>query len=414
MIGMLTSRLSNKAARLSLQSALTIIILLFFGFLTSIRAQSLAEDVLQNALKKPVGNNNNIVVLQFGATGMTESAARAFSNMVAQNLANTNRFSVIPLDQVEEETASQAPSLLPCFDIGCGIQMGKLVESDWILSGHISLTESGLFSLNVKLIFIFDNSLAFEDTVRFTDESMDRQFYQLANRIADNAPVIGSILEANNKIAVIDLGEKNGISVGDQLVIYRSLIVRSNAENMITESVRRKNIGILKVTKVGKSVSEGVYFQSIETPEARQSVSTYLDKRKQIKLIDEIRKELDTHLRNVFEIKKSVVLSPVRLEDINKKKWIQKVRALEAQRSLWQTVLIGSGVASVYMAMQFKSGDDLQLLAALGALGYSSYQYFTLRHQYNELIDEGRYKGFLELKIRPDFGGIGLNYRIKF
>ena len=383
-------------------------------FFHNVHSQTLAEDVLQNVLKGPESSNNGIIVLQFGATGMTESAARAFSNMVAQNLANTNRFSVIPLDQVEEETANKAPSLLPCFDIGCGIQMGKLMETDWILTGHISLTTSGLFSLNVKLVFIFDNSLAFEDTIRFTDESMDRQFYQLANRIANNAPVIGNVLEANNKIAVVDLGEKDGISVGDRLIIHRSLTVQSDTDEAIIESVRRKNIGIIKLTKVGKSVSEGVYFQTIETPEPRQFVSTYLDKRKQIKLIDDTRKELDTHLRNVFEIKKSVVLSPVRLEDLNKRRWAQKVRTLEAERSLWQTVLIGSGVGTLYLASQFKSGDDLQLMAVLGALGYSSYQFFTLRHQFNQLIDEGRYKGYLELKIRPDFGKIELNYQYHF
>jgi hypothetical protein len=345
---------------------------------------------------------------------MTESAARAFSNMVAQNLSNTNRFNVIALDTAEAETEKKAPALLPCFDIGCGIQMGKLMESDWILTGHISLTDAGLFSLTVKLVLIFDNSLAFEDTIRFTDETMDRQFYLLANRVANNAPVIGNIVEANNKIAVVDLGEKDGINVGDQMVIYRNLTVRSDTGESFAESQRRKNIGILKITKVGKGVSEGVYFQTIETPEERQFVSTYLDKRKQTTLIDDIRKELDTHLRNVFEIKQTVVLSPVRLEDLAKRNWAQRVRSLENSQSFWKTVLIGSGIASAYFLNQFESSDDIKLLAALATVGYSSYKYFSLRSEINDLVEEGRYKGYLELQIRPDLGSVGLTYQFKF
>ena len=190
--------------------------------------------------------------------------------------------------------------------------------------------------------------------------------------------------------------------------------IRSDTGENITASLRRKNIGILKITKVGKEVSEGVYFQTIETPEARQYVTTFLDKRKQITLVNNIRKELDTHLRNVFEIKKAVVLSPVRLEDLAKKKWAQKMYSLEGSFSFWKTVLIGSGVASAYFLNQFESSDDIKLLAALASLGYSSYKYFSLRSEINELVEEGRYKGYLELKIRPDFGSISLSYQFNF
>lgn len=412
---MRTSRLLRQCvATLWLGITVTTVLIAISSVLSPLYAQSSSEEVLKSVLGKSDTEQSKLIVLQFGATGMTESAARAFSNIIAQNLSNTNRFFVLPLEEVEEEIQKQAPILLPCFEMGCGIQMGKKLESEWILSGHISLTPSGMFSLNVKLVFIFDNSLAFEDTIRFTDESMDRQFYLLANRIADNAPIIGSIIEANNKIAVIDLGEQDGIDVGDHLIIYRQMIVRSETAETYTESSRRKNIGILKITKVGKRVSEGVYFQTIETPETRQYVTTFLDKRKQISLVNEIRKELDTHLRNVFEIKKSVVLSPVRLEDMAKRNWTQKVRLLESNRDLWQTVLIGSGIASVFFLSQFESGDDLKLLGSLGVFGYSAFQYLTLRSQLSDLVDEGRFKGYLELKIRPGLDDVSISYQLHF
>jgi len=376
-------------------------------------AQNAPEDIIKNVLQGSEGSDRKLFVLQFNSTGMTESAARAFSHMIARNLDNTNRFELISLDLVEEEIQKQAPALLPCFEIGCGIQMGKLMGIDWVLSGLVSLTSNGVFSLNIKLVHIADNSLAFDDTIRFADENMDRRFYELANRIANNAPLNGRVLNANNKIAVVDLGEQNGISVGDRLVLFRYKTVGDSEDNR-NIVVRRHNIGILTITRVGQKVSEGVYFQTIETPESGHFVTSFLDKRKQIKLIEEIRKELDTQERNVYEIKKSVVLSPVQLEDIARKKWAYQVRTVEAERDFWQLTLLGSGIASGYFLSQFQSGDDLKLLISLGAFAYSTYEYFTARNQLRDLMDEGRYKGYLELKIRPELSAIGLEFQYHF
>lgn len=378
-----------------------------------VKAQSDPQEIIQKVLEKPESDDKKLFVLQFSSSGMTESAARAFSNMISRNLDNTNRFRVISLDTVEQEIQKQAPALLPCFEIGCGIQMGKITNLDWMLTGHISLTSSGLFSLSIKLVHIFDNSLAFEDTIRFSDENMDRRFYQLSNRIANNAPLNGNVITANNKIAVIDLGEQNGISVGDQVVIYRNKKV-GEGEEVQSSIVRRHNIGILKITRVGKKVSEGVYFQTIETPKPGHRVSSYLDKRKQIKLIDEVRRELDTQERNVYEIKKSVELTPIQLEDIARKKWVLKVRQVSYEKGFWRYALMGSGAVSAYFLSQFQSGDDWKLMLSLGAFAYSSFEYFTTRTRYNELIDEGRFKGYLDLKIRPDQGTIGIGYHFRF
>ena len=345
---------------------------------------------------------------------MTEFAAKAFSNMIARNIDNTNRFEVIPLAQIEAEIQKQAPSMLPCFDISCGIQIAKIVESDWVLSGHISLTATGLYSLTVKLVHVMDNSLEFEDTIRFRDENMDRRFFQIADRIANSTPLIGKILEANNKIAVVNLGKENGISVGDQLAIYRNRRLSNENQSSQSQLNRRQNIGILKITKVGKESSEGVFFQTIEPPEPNQFVSAYLDKRKQIKLIDDVRKELDTHQRNVYEIKKSVVLTPIQLEDMAKRKWLGKLRSIESDMDFWRWVLLGSGVTTAYFLFQFQEGDDMWLLASLGAFGYSTFEYFSIKGELNELVDEGKYKGYIDVNIRPGFNEVRLNFGFKF
>ena len=383
--------------------------------ISSTFAQTPTEQLIKNTLQPLDSEKSGLFVLQFSTTGMTESAARAYTNIVAQNINNTNRFNVTYLEEAEELIQKSAPELLPCFEIGCGIQIGKILKAKWVITGHISLTEVGSFVLTVKLVNIFDNSLVFEETMRFTDTNMDRRMYLLSTRIARNVPLIGLIIEANNKIAIISLGEQDGISVDDQLIIYRNDIIRTASTTGLPKAhERRKNIGILRITQVGEKISEGVYFQSIEIPKTDHIVTTFLDKRRQIATVDEVRRELDTHERNVYEITERVELSPIQLIDQEKTKWLSKVRILEENQEYWQYFLIGSGVSTAYLLKEFEEGDDWRMMAAAGTLPYSTYQFIRTRNELNKLENEGRYKGYIELKINPEMDGVGLNYRFSF
>ena len=385
-----------------------------FSF-SSINAQSTATEIARDSLSKTTSDNPGLFVLQLSSTGMTESAAQVFSNIIAQNLSNLNRFKVITTDEAEEIAQKKNPELLPCFEIGCGLQIGKMMNAMWVLSGHITLNKSGAFNMNVKLVNILDNSMVFDDTIRFDDENMDRRFYFLAHRIADNVPLIGKVLEANNKLVVVSLGEHHGVQVGHKLIIYKNYVLQKESGiSRLKKNKRRKNISIVKVTKVGARVSEAVYFQSIETPKPNQLVTTYLDFRKQTLMVDAIRKELDTHERNVYEITKEVDLTPVQLSDMEKTKWVRKIRTLEEAQRFWQFVLLGSGVGAAVILNQAESVQDWHVATTIAIAGYSSFELLRLNSLLDDLIDEGRYKGYLELKIRPDMNEVGLNYKLHF
>ncbi|MDT8447186.1 MAG: hypothetical protein RRB13_09890 [bacterium] len=387
------------------------------GWLAAADNEKKASEVVQSALPDQETAQTGLLVLQFAATGMTDSAARAYSSMIAQNVANTNRFLVTDHEQAEQVMVKEAPRLLPCFEIGCGIQMAKILGSERVLTGNLVMTPSGFVSLKVKLVNVLDNSIELEDMLRFNDETMDRRLYAMAQRIARNTPLKGKIIKANNKLAVIDLGSNDGISVGDRLVIYKNLSGRADQMNpMASPDARRANMGILTVTKVGDESSEGTYFQKIETPEMGQYVTTYLEKRKQIQLVDHVRKELDTSLRHVFEIEKKVVIRPVSLEDIDKNKWIATVRMVEADRDYWQMWLAGTGAASGFVLSQFKEGDDLKVVAALAGLAFSSVRYFETKSVLRQLVQEGKFKGYLEPTFNPNIpqGALGIQYRVTF
>lgn len=378
-------------------------------------AQTPATKIARQSLSTTSTETPGLFVLQLRSTGMTNSAAQFYSNEISQNLANLNRFKVTTMDDGEEIAQKNNPELLPCFEIGCGLQIGKMLNAMWVLSGHITVNQTGSYTMNIKLVNILDNSMVFDDTIRFNDENKDRRLYFLAHRIADNVPLIGRVLEANNKLVVVSLGEHHGIQVGHKLIIYKNYVLQKEVGAPSSKNTKqRKNISIVKVTKVGARVSEAVYFQTIETPKPNQLVTTYLDFRKQTLMVDAIRKELDTHERNVYEITKEVDLTPVQLNDIEKTKWIRKVRKTEEAQRFWQFALLGSGIGAAVILNQSNSVQEWQVAATLAIAGYSSFELIRLNSLLDNLVDEGRYKGYLELKMRPDMNEVGLNYKVNF
>ncbi|OGG99178.1 MAG: hypothetical protein A2600_05220 [Candidatus Lambdaproteobacteria bacterium RIFOXYD1_FULL_56_27] len=390
-----------------------------FGVITA-EAQEMPKgtEVLKANLADPETAQTGLLVLQFAATGMTDSAARAYSSMIAQNVGNTNRFLVTDHEQAEQVMMRENPKLLPCFEIGCGIQMAKILGADRILSGNLSLGANNYVLLKVKLVNVLDNSIEFEDEIRFTDETMDRRLYTMAQGIAKNTPLKGKILRANNKLVVVDLGANHGVSVGDRFVIYKNQSISGPETSYLSNSSnsRRANIGILTITKVGDFSSEGVFFQKTENPDVGQYVTTYLEKRKQIQLIDYVRKELDTSMRHVFEIERKVEIRPISLEDIDKNRWITSVRLVEEDRDYWQMWMIGTGLGTGFFLSQFKNGDDLKVMAVIGGFAYSSIQFFKTKSLLKGLVQEGKFKGYLDVTFNPNLpsGKLGVGYHLDF
>jgi len=389
---------------------------LLFGASALHAEEKKATEVVQSVIGDPETARSGLLVLQFAATGMTDSAARAYSTMIAQNVANTNRFIVTDHEQAEQVMVKEAPNLLPCFEIGCGIQMAKILGAERVMSGHISL-DRGFIELKVKLVNVMDNEIEFEESTRFDDNTMDRRLYSIAQAIAMNTPLRGQIIRANETLVVIGLGSNDGVRVGDRMVIYKNLSVSSEQMTAIGQgNTRRANLGILSITKVGGQSSEGTYFQKIEAPHAGEYVLTYLDKRKQISLISYVRKELDTHLRHAFEVEKEVIIQPISLLDQDKNTWIRKVRHMEQERDWWQMWMTGTSIATGYYLVNYKNGDEIRLMALMGGLSYSAIEYFGAKANLKQLVQEGKFKGYLEPTFNPNIskGALGIRYQLNF
>lgn len=367
-------------------------------------------DPLQELEQENQVFNKTLLVIPFQSKGITEMVSKEYANQLAQNMSNMNHFEIITPQELYDFLETEDSELIDCFQIGCGIQAGKRVNADYIVTGKISINpNTQRLLLQVNLIEVMTNQLKFKDQIYFTDENVDQNFYLLSKQISEHIPVIGKVLNATSVNAVISLGTEDGIQVGDQVIIYDDTIKSNLNERQFSQ---KKNIAILTIDHTGKRTSEGNYFQMIQLPLKTHKVQTFINRRKQIELMEHVRKELDAYARNQYESKK-IQISSVPLIDEGRKEWVAKLRHWEEQRDFYQWFLVGSSVLTAYILTQTDDNGGLKTLASLGALGFSTFKFFQARNSVEDLINQGKYKGYIDLKVTPA-ETVSLQYHISF
>ena len=82
-----------------------------------------------------------ILLLTLLPRGMTETAAEEITSAVQLNLFNTNHFTVVGPSEWNAQIEERDPSLADCYDIACGVLIGKLFNADKVLIGSIMTKE---------------------------------------------------------------------------------------------------------------------------------------------------------------------------------------------------------------------------------------------------------------------------------
>ncbi len=228
---------------------------------------------------------------------------------------------------------------------------------------------------------------------------MDDQLFRLANSVSRNSLRVGRVLSTSVRGLVISLGKKQGIKIGDLLVIYKQDVPITNLDGEQVD-VQKKNIAIVKVLNVNENTVEAILSHQTEEPQVGHFAATYLDAGRQIELVENTRRELDTGIRLANKVR-PLELAPVALADGEKRRWQLRLRDAEADRQFWFTTGIAAGGVAVYTFLYsdsdslFGSYRQYVQYGAIGVAGYSAYKWFQTRNDINSLNQEGRAKGFV-------------------
>ena len=357
-----------------------------------------------------------VLVVSLNTFGLTETAAEQIGLILQKNLNNSGHFAVIGPREMNTVFENDRPDLVDCREIACGVEAGKRLGADQVLVGSISMVDQR-FSLRIRLIDTLNNITHYDEEIRFGDESMDENLFRLSNNISRNSVLTGRVLSTSIRGIVISLGKKHGIKIGDFLVVYKQEVPINDLQGEQLDT-QKKIIAIVKVLNVNKNTSEAILAHFTEEPQVSHYAQTYLDPVRQIELVENTRRELDTGLRLENRIK-PLELAPVLLADNEKKQWQNKMLGAENSEFLWYSVAAGAGVAVLYFLQDFSASDTnrIKALAAIGGAGYSVMQALEYRELVNEVKLEGRTKGYLgQLNVVPWLlpDRVGVSLALKF
>lgn len=361
----------------------------------------------------PEDGRIKLLVLPLNPQGLTESATEQISLIIQKNLSNTGQFAVVGSREMNAAFEKEKPTLVDCREIACGVEAGKILGADRILVGTIR-SEETRYTLRVRLIDPANNLTDYEEEVRFSDTSMDDDLFRLSNSLSRNSLRVGRVLSTSIRGLVISLGRRQGLKIGDLLVIYKQDVPITNLEGEQID-FQRKNIAIVKVLNVNENTVEAILSHQTEEPQVGHFAATYLDAGRQIELVENTRRELDTGIRLANRVR-PLELAPVELADSERKKWQQRLKDAEGARQFWLMIGgIGAG-ATAYSLFTYDNTTfaQLRVLGSGIVAGYGFYQWIQARNEINQLNLEGKTKGFVLESAVPLFTSHGALLALNF
>jgi hypothetical protein len=358
-----------------------------------------------------------LLVLGLHPAGLTESAAEQIGLILQKNLSNTGHFAVVGPREMNAAFDKEQAALVDCREIACGVEAAKLLGADRVVVGTIRMEEPR-FVLRVRMIDPTNNLTDYEEEIRFRDETMDDDLFRLANSVSRNSLRIGRVLSTSVRGLVVNLGKRQGLKIGDQLVIYKQEVPIADLQGQPID-VHRKNIAIAKVLNVNQNTVEAIIVHQTEEPQVSHFAQTYLDPVRQIELVENTRREIDVGIRLANRVR-PLELAPVVLADTDRRRWQRRVGEAAVARDFWLTFGLQAGGAATALSLYFYDGTDfgrLRLYGAMGWTGYAAYRWIKLREEINDLNVEGRAKGFVQnLDILPLYASNGpaVAFSLKF
>ena len=346
-----------------------------------------------------------VLMLTLAPYGMTETAAGEISKALQLSIFNTNHFTVVGPSEWNAQIRERDPSLADCNDIACGVLVGKLFRADKVLVGSIRNTSAlGLdgetqgFQMDVRLVDVLTNVTDYTDQILFADAQMHEEFFMLAQRLSKNTELHGYVTSLTNSSIVLDLGVEHGLEMGAQFVSFRREADLLGSGD--SEVAKETNIAIARIHRVSQGRANAIIVQQIEPVREGDFVKTYLDVSKQIQLISDTRRELDTQKRleppqEEFPLQPELVITDRDL-------WIQRLQIATAEEERWMIATVGTGAGTLLLLSGrlelVKQSEGVgQLLPWIvgAAFGYSGYQYIQARNILSEIKAEGEIKDFV-------------------
>ncbi len=203
-----------------------------------------------------------IAVLSLEAKNVSQETADAVADILSTELFNSQRFNVIERQAITRILEEQKLQMTGVTDMNQAVEIGKLLNVAKIMIGSVSRL-GDTFIVNTRLVDVKTGALELAQNAKSTrgEEGLTSAISELVANISQKVTVEGSIIRINPSVLLIDLGQKHGLTEGQNLIVVRvGDVVTDLGGAIIGRS--EDTIGSIQVTSVKPEYSEATMVQS--------------------------------------------------------------------------------------------------------------------------------------------------------
>ena len=185
-------------------------VLLFFLFCLAVSPASVFAD--NNLSEKPIA-----AVLDIIAEDISESEARAITNLLISALHGTDLVQIIDRNQREEILNEISFSLSGCADDSCALEIGKMLAADLLITGSLARVGSRvsieLKALNVEEGSIIETTFKLYDSIDEVVNNIDSVGATLLQNITGKRAAQREVLEYEDLVTLTIVSDTEEASV---------------------------------------------------------------------------------------------------------------------------------------------------------------------------------------------------------
>tara|TARA_Y100001970_G_scaffold140892_1_gene173537 strand:+ start:1014 stop:1979 length:966 start_codon:yes stop_codon:yes gene_type:complete len=260
------------------------------------------DDSVIDKIKSGESTKNILAVLDFEGSDMLRGKADLkMSDMLTTSLFNTSRFEIVERNKIDKVFQEQNFGMSGMVDESTAAEVGKILGAEYVIFGSITYADVTTYDkfafdlketkviIDVRAVNTTTGQILLSETATGTSEvkqitnkngtvvegifDMNAQFAAAAKqaiervsiKIANLSPLIGFVINVEEDIIVIDIGEEQGIEKGDQFVAFT--VVEEIFHPVTKERIgwKKEILNELKIVSTEKTMSNAKITKSQST-----------------------------------------------------------------------------------------------------------------------------------------------------
>ena len=191
-----------------------------------------------------------VAVLDFEGKNISQSSAEAVTDLLRTELFNTGHFKVIERQRIQKIIEEQKFQMMGFTDASQVAEIGRILNVQKIMIGTVTLLGNTHF-INTRMVDVQTGLVVLAESVECQggEDELPGAITELAIAISYKVGLEGKIIRIDKHVVYIDVGESDGVKMGQEFDVIRSGEVITDLEGHII-GASEDNVGTISVTKV--------------------------------------------------------------------------------------------------------------------------------------------------------------------